>query len=77
MYSKNDYMNVFITNTEDYYMKWFRFYKKDLIFMFKDLIYQLKKYNLYGYVFSRYTYSLFPAFCNFIYQISSKRILND
>ena len=77
MYSKNDYMNSFITNTEDYYKKWFQFYKKDIIFMFKELVYQLKKYKLYGYVYSRYSKSLFSEFCNFIYHNSSKRILNE
>jgi hypothetical protein len=74
MYSKNDYLNSFITNTDDYYMKWIAFYRKNLIFMFKELLYQLKKNNLYEKV---YTQSLFSNFCRFIYQKSSKRILND
>jgi len=71
IFEKNDYLSSFITNTDTYYQKWVKTYKKDLLFMFKELLYQLKKNNL-----SNKDYS-FNLFCNLIYSKSSKIILDE
>jgi len=73
MYGKNDYMSSFVTNTNEYYKKWVQTYKNHLLFLFKELLYQLKIRNInINTIKNKENY-----FFNLIYQTSSKRLYLD